>query len=269
MSPADDPAPKNVLSIAGSDPSGGAGVQADLKTFCACGVYGMAAITALTAQNTRRVSAAHPAPAAFVAEQIDRVFEDVEVHAVKIGMLATAEIALAVADALKRAGARKVVLDPVMVATSGDRLLADDAVAAVIDALLPLADLATPNLAEAAVLSGAPEAVDRAGMPAAAEAVRARGAAAVLLKGGHLDGPESPDLLATAAGAVWLEGARAAGPPIHGGGCTLSSAIAAHWARLDDLTEAARAAKAYVARAVAGSRRLRVGSGARPLDHAV
>ncbi|MEL6317745.1 MAG: bifunctional hydroxymethylpyrimidine kinase/phosphomethylpyrimidine kinase [Pseudomonadota bacterium] len=260
-------APPNLLSIAGSDPSGGAGIQADLKTFAANGAYGMAVLTALTAQNTRGVSGAHLVPPAFVDQQIRAVYQDVQVDAVKIGMIATAEIALAVAEALKAVGARRVVLDPVMVATSGDRLLDENAVAVVRDRLLPMADLVTPNLPEAAALADRPEPHDRSDMPALAEALRARGATAVLLKGGHLSGDESPDLLLSEAGPVWLEGARRRGRAIHGGGCTLSSAIAAQWARLDDLPAAARAAKAYVAGAIAGAARLEVGSGACPLDH--
>lgn len=269
----DDPAPPsrrripNVLSIAGSDPSGGAGIQADVKAISACGGYAMAAITALTAQNTRRVGAVETPSPGFVRDQIRTVFEDVRVDAVKIGMIATAPIAAAVADALTDVKARKIVLDPVMIATSGDRLLAEDAAAVLKERLLPLADVVTPNTAEAAALLDAPEPQDRAAMAALGERLRAAGAKAVLIKGGHLDGPDSPDLLLGVGAPLWLGGVRAPGRALHGGGCTLSAALATFWARTDDLGRAAEQAKEYVAGAVAAADRLEVGSGARPLHH--
>lgn len=257
----------NVLAVAGSDPSGGAGIQADLKAISANGAYAMAALTALTAQNTRGVSGVETVDPAFVAAQIDAVFADVRVDAVKIGMIATADIAAAVADALERHAARRVVLDPVMVAKGGDRLLAEDAVAALTGRLLPLADVLTPNLPEAAALLGRDEATSREAMGEQADALLALGPRAVLLKGGHLDGADSPDLLRTESDAIWLEAPRVATTNTHGTGCTLSSAIAACWARDDDVASACRAAKGYVSDAIAGAGALSVGSGHGPLDH--
>ena len=259
----------NILSIAGSDPSGGAGIQADLKTISANGGYAMAALTALTAQNTQGVSGVEHVDPDFVARQIDAVFADVRVDAVKIGMIATAAIAEAVADALVRHGARRVVLDPVMVAKGGDRLLDESATGTLLTRLLPLAGVLTPNLPEAAVLLGCDEASSREEMLSQAEALRALGPEAVLLKGGHLDGAGSPDLLHTGAEALWLEAPRVPTKNTHGTGCTLSSAIAAQWARHDEVTAACRAAKAYVSRAIGGADALSVGSGHGPLDHFV
>ena len=177
----------NVLTIAGSDSGGGAGIQADLKTFSALGVYGASVITALTAQNTRAVTAIHDVPPAFVTAQLDAVFDDIEFAAVKIGMLSSPAIIEVVTDGLRRHGARNVVVDPVMVAKSGDRLLRADAVAALRERLLPLATLITPNLPEAAVLLDLDEALGEAGMIEAAARLRQLGPRAVLLKGGHLD----------------------------------------------------------------------------------
>ncbi|MEL6281688.1 MAG: bifunctional hydroxymethylpyrimidine kinase/phosphomethylpyrimidine kinase [Pseudomonadota bacterium] len=258
---------KNVLSIAGSDPSAGAGVQTDLKAIAANGAYGMAALTALTAQNTRGVKGVHLAPPDFVRDQILTVFEDVRVDAVKIGMIATADIAVAVAQALRDVRARNIVVDPVMVASSGDRLLAEDAVDAVRAELLPLAAAITPNLPEGAVLLEAAEPSNRAEMSAMATELLALGPAAVLLKGGHLTGAESPDVLATPNGQTWFEGARSPGRPIHGGGCTLSSTLATQLALKGEIVAATEAAKAYVAGAIAAADDLEVGSGARPLHH--
>jgi hydroxymethylpyrimidine/phosphomethylpyrimidine kinase len=256
----------NVLTVAGSDPSGGAGVQADLKACSAQGVYGMAALTALTVQNTRGVTGVHMVPPAFVRDQIAAVFADIRVDAVKIGMIGTAEVGEAVAAAL--AGyPGPIVLDPVMVAKGGSRLLDDAAVATVRDRLLPLAQVLTPNLGEAAALVGAAPASDRAGMEAAARSLVRLGAAAVLLKGGHLDGSGSPDLLLTDAGADWLEGPRIDTKNSHGTGCTLAAALAARLARGDDLATAARAAKAYVTGALAAAHRLSVGGGHGPTHH--
>ena len=262
----------NVLSIAGSDPSGGAGIQADLKTFAAHGTYGMAAITALTAQNTREVTGIELVPAAFVASQVDAVFADVRVDAVKIGMLATSEIILAVADALERHRPPRVVLDPVMVSKSGARLLQEDAVAALRDRLLPLADLITPNLPEAADLLGEPEADSRDAMPDLAGRLAALGPRAVLLKGGHLRAEQSPDYLAAPGegglpGSHWLEGGRVPTRNTHGTGCTLSSAIAARLALGHDMPKAVRGAKDWLTGAIAAADALDVGSGSGPVHH--
>ena len=257
----------NVLSIAGSDPSGGAGIQADLKAIAANGAYGMAVITALTAQSTRGVSGVELVRPAFVAAQIDAIFADIRVDAVKIGMIATAGIAEAVADALERHGAGNIVLDPVMVAKGGDRLLAQEAVGMLKRRLLPLCTVLTPNLPEAAALLDAPEPTDRAGMAALAERLRELGPRNLLLKGGHLPAGDSPDLLLTADGAHWLEGDRIDTQNTHGTGCTLSSALAAQLAITDDVAEAARRAKAYVGGAIAAADRLDVGHGHGPTHH--
>jgi hydroxymethylpyrimidine/phosphomethylpyrimidine kinase len=241
----------NVLTIAGSDSGGGAGIQADLKTFSALGTYGASVITALTAQNTRAVSAIHDVPPTFVRAQLDAVFDDIEFAAVKVGMLSRPEIIDAVADRLHRHGARNVVLDPVMVAKSGDRLLRAEAVAALKALLLPLATVLTPNLPEAAVLLDLDQARDAAGMIEAAARLRELGPHAVLLKGGHLE-----------SGA-----ARIATANTHGTGCTLSSAIAALLARGLPLRRAAREAKAYVTAAIRAAYRLDVGHGHGPVHH--
>ncbi len=257
----------NILSIAGSDPSGGAGIQADLKTFAARGSYGMAVLTALTAQNTQGVSGVHLVPPAFVAAQISDVFADMRVDAVKIGMIASAEIAGAVADALPRGSGMPVVLDPVMVAKGGASLLARDAVTALTRRLLPLATVLTPNLPEAAALLGEAEATNRAAMQAQAARLLALGPQAVLLKGGHLPGGESPDVLATAERIRWFEGVRVATRNTHGTGCSLSSAIAAELGKGRPLADAVAAAKRFVAGAVRASDTLAVGSGHGPLHH--
>jgi hydroxymethylpyrimidine/phosphomethylpyrimidine kinase len=257
----------NVLSIAGSDPSGGAGIQADLKTFSALGCYGMAAITALTAQNTRGVTAVHVPPASFVAEQIEAIFADVRVDAVKIGMLASPEIVVAVGHSLARHAPKHIVLDPVLVATSGDSLGAPGVVEAMRAHLFPLASVITPNLPEAATLAGAPEATDVAGLEKLAALLHAQGARAVLVKGGHLTGAAAEDAL-FAQGVV----SRYAAPRVdtrntHGTGCTLSSAIAAYLARGFPLEEAIRAAKDYVTEALRAGDRLEVGHGHGPVHH--
>ncbi|MFO7855338.1 MAG: bifunctional hydroxymethylpyrimidine kinase/phosphomethylpyrimidine kinase [Paracoccaceae bacterium] len=255
-----------VLSVAGSDPSGGAGIQADLKTFAALGVYGMAALTALTAQNTRGVRGVETVRPGFVADQIRAVREDVRVDAVKLGMMATAEIAEAVAGALEGIAA-PVVLDPVMVAKGGAPLLADAAVAAVRARLLPRAAVVTPNLPEAARLLETAPAATRAGMAAQARGLLALGPRAVLLKGGHLEGAESPDLLLSVEGEVWLEGPRVPTGNTHGTGCTLSSALAAHLALGLGPEAAARASKRWLMGALRGADALGVGGGAGPVDH--
>lgn len=257
----------NILSIAGSDPSGGAGIQADLKTFAARGTYGMAVLTALTAQNTQGVSGVHLIPAAFVADQIREVFSDVRVDAVKIGMIASAEIAEAIADILKQHRDTPVVLDPVMVAKGGHSLLAADAVDALRRRLLPLAALITPNLPEAAVLLGVPEAKDRATMSRQAVQLLSLGSKAVLIKGGHLETPESPDVLTSENGSVWFEAVRIDTGNTHGTGCTLSSAVTAELGKGADLEQAVGAAKSYLAGAITRSGELAVGSGHGPVHH--
>jgi hydroxymethylpyrimidine/phosphomethylpyrimidine kinase len=256
----------NVLTIAGSDPSGGAGIQADLKTFSALGAYGMSVITALTAQNTRGVRGVQVVEPAFVAAQIDAIFEDVRVDAVKIGMVATAEIAAVIAERLHHHAARNVVLDPVMVAKSGDRLLREDAVAAVRDRLVPVARVITPNLPEAAVLLTGPEPATLAEMRQAAVALRRFGSRFVLLKGGHLIGGDSTDLLFDGQVVTEFAGPRIDTRNTHGTGCTLSSAIAALLPR-HDMIEAVRQAKAYLTGAIAASHRLTVGGGHGPVHH--
>ncbi|KMO29738.1 hydroxymethylpyrimidine kinase [Methylobacterium variabile] len=257
------------VTIAGSDSGGGAGIQADLKTFSALGVYGASVLTALTAQNTRGVQAIHDVPPDFVARQIESVFSDLAVAAVKIGMLARAPVIAAVAEGLARhAPGLPVVLDPVMVATSGDRLLADDAVEALRRDLLPRAAVLTPNLPEAAALLGEGTAADEAAMLDQGRRLLALGPRAVLMKGGHASGPESVDLLVGPGDSVL----RLAGPRIetrntHGTGCTLSAAIAAGLARGLPLPEAVEGAKAYLSAALAASGQLRVGHGNGPVHH--
>jgi len=257
----------NILSVAGSDPSGGAGIQADLKTFAARGTYGMAVLTALTAQNTQGVSGVHLVPADFVAAQIRDVFADVQVHAVKIGMIASADIVDVVANALAGHRSTPLVLDPVMVAKGGASLLAREAVEALTRRLLPLATILTPNLPEAAALLGEAEATDRETMADQASRLLALGPKAVLLKGGHLPGNQSPDVLATRDRLRWFEGVRVLTRNTHGTGCSLSSAIAAELGKGRTLPDAVAAAKSYIAGAVRGSDALSVGSGHGPLHH--
>lgn len=255
----------NILSVAGSDPSGGAGVQADIKAISANGGYAMAAIAALTAQNTQGVSGVQMIAPDFVAAQIAAIRADIRVDAVKIGMLGTAEVIAAVRAALAGLTA-PVVLDPVMVAKGGDRLLRADAVAA-LRAALPMAQVITPNLPEAADLLEVPEATTQARMEAQARALLALGPQAVLLKGGHLAGSDCPDLLATRDTLTWLPGPRHATRKTHGTGCTLSSALATLLGRGLPVPEAARLAKAYVARAIVQADALDVGHGHGPIHH--
>jgi hydroxymethylpyrimidine/phosphomethylpyrimidine kinase len=255
------------VTIAGSDSGGGAGIQADLKTFSALGVYGASIITALTAQNTQGVRAIHDVPAEFIAAQIDAVFSDLDVDAVKIGMLSRVAAIETVAAGLDRHRVANVVLDPVMVATSGDRLLALEAVDALRRLLIPRARVITPNLPEAAALLDAPVASNENDMRAQAQRLLALGTEAVLIKGGHGSGPESVDLLADASGIVRLAAARVATRNTHGTGCTLSSAIAAELAKGRPLSDAVRAAKAYVTAAISAADRLAVGKGRGPLHH--
>ena len=255
------------LTIAGSDSSGGAGIQADLKTFAAFGVYGASVITALTAQNTAGVSGIHPVPPAFVAAQIDAVFGDLAVEAVKIGMAAQLAAIDAIAAGLARWSPRHVVLDPVMVATSGDRLLAPDAVEALRVKLAPWASLITPNLPEAAALLDEPVAQSEAAIERQGQRLLAMGCRAVLIKGGHGEGSESIDYLIDPAGTIALSAPRLATRNTHGTGCSLSSAIAAGLAKGEDLTTAVRRAKAWISAAIAAADRLGVGHGHGPIHH--
>ena len=255
------------VTIAGSDSGGGAGIQADLKTFSALGVYGASVITALTAQNTRGVAAIHDVPAGFVTAQIEAVFSDLAVKAVKIGMLSQPAVIEAVAAGLDKYRQEKVVLDPVMVATSGDKLIADAAVEVIVRDLFPRAALVTPNMPEAARLLGVAESDDRAAMERQAAGLMKRGARAVLLKGGHGHGPESADFLLTPAGGRWLPSRRFETKNTHGTGCTLSSAVAAGLALGRDLEAAVVFAKDYVSAAIAAADRLQIGHGRGPVHH--
>ncbi len=255
------------LTIAGSDSSGGAGTQADLKTFAALGVYGASVITALTAQNTRGVTGIHQIPSDFVTAQIDAVFSDLDVGAVKIGMVAHPPVIDAIVAGLKRWSPKHVVLDPVMVATSGDRLLRADAVEALRTKLIPLASLITPNLPEAAALLESPMAETESEMQAQGEALLNLGAKAVLMKGGHGSGAESVDLLIERNSVARLAAERVATQNTHGTGCTLSSAIAAGLAKGLSLADAVREAKAYVTAAIIASDRLKIGHGHGPVHH--
>jgi hydroxymethylpyrimidine/phosphomethylpyrimidine kinase len=255
------------VTIAGSDSGGGAGLQADLKTFSALGVYGASVVTALTAQNTQGVSAIHDVPPAFITAQIDAVFSDLAVNAVKIGMLSRADVIEAVADGLVRYGLENVVLDPVMVATSGDRLLNDDAVGTLVKRLFPLAMLITPNLHEAAALLGAPLARSEDEMRQQGEALLSFGARAVVMKGGHGEGAEAVDLLVNADGVSRFSAPRIATANTHGTGCTLSAAIAAHLAKGHALADAVARAKAYLSNAIAGADDLNIGHGHGPVHH--
>lgn len=257
----------NVLSIAGSDPSGGAGIQADLKTIGALGGYGMAAITALTAQNTRGVTAVHVPPAAFLVAQLDAVFADVRVDAVKIGMLADAAVVAAVAGRLTAHAAPNIVLDPVLVATSGDALGTPGVVEAMLQALLPHARLVTPNLPEAARLAGRPVATTLAAMQDTARALVQVGARAVLVKGGHLTGAEAVDVLFDGGLMRVFTAPRIDTANTHGTGCTLSSGIATCLAQGADLPGAVERAKAYLTEALRRSVDLTVGSGHGPVQH--
>jgi len=256
-----------VLSIAGSDSGGGAGIQADLKTFSALGCYGMTAITAITAQNTQGVRAIHGIPSEILAAQIDAVIEDIGADAVKIGMLHAPEVVRVVAQAIRRHGLRNVVLDPVMVATSGDRLIAEETVAVLVQELFPLARVITPNLDEAELLLGHRiEGIGALG-PAARELL-ALGAQAVLLKGGHLQGDEVVDLLLQPdQPAVRLASPRIASRNVHGTGCTLSSAVASYLALGHGLEDAVRRARTYILAAIAAGADVRTGHGHGPLNH--
>ncbi|NMA42264.1 MAG: bifunctional hydroxymethylpyrimidine kinase/phosphomethylpyrimidine kinase [Oligosphaeraceae bacterium] len=256
---------RHALSIAGSDSGGGAGIQADLKTMAAHKVFGMSAIVAVTAQNTQTVSAVHDLPAEMVRKQIDAVFSDIRVDAVKIGMLSSVELIQTVAACLRRWQPPFVVLDPVMVSKSGCALLREEAVSTLREELLPLADLITPNMPEATKLCGIK--IDtRQQMLSAARALQQKGAKAVLLKGGH-SSEHADDLLCDGEKEIWLCGTRIEMRNTHGTGCTLSSAIAANIANGMGLAEACRRAKEYVRRAIAAN--LDIGKGCGPLHHFV
>jgi hydroxymethylpyrimidine/phosphomethylpyrimidine kinase len=255
------------LTIAGSDSSGGAGIQADLKTFAALGVYGASVITALTAQNTAGVSAIHQVPPEFVTAQMDAVFSDLSIGAVKIGMVAQAGTIEAIEAGLTRWSPKHVILDPVMVASSGDRLLAAEAVAALRSKLIPRASLITPNLPEAAALLDEPIAEGEAAIESQGKRLLELGCSAVLIKGGHGQGAESIDYLITAKAIVALAAPRIATKNTHGTGCSLSSAIAAGLAKREEMEMAVRNAKAWVSAAIAAADRLGVGQGHGPIHH--
>jgi hydroxymethylpyrimidine/phosphomethylpyrimidine kinase len=254
------------LSIAGSDSSGGAGIQADLKTFSALGVYAATVITALTAQNTKGITGVHEVPPDFVGAQMDAVFSDLDIAAVKIGMLGNTAITEAVAAGLERHKARNIVLDPVLVASTGADLLRADAMDA-LKKLIGRASVVTPNLFEAAALLDAPLARDEAEMKSQGSALLALGAGAVMMKGGHGGGPESVDLLIEATGCSRFTAPRIATKNTHGTGCTFASAIAAGLAKGLMLGEAVRQAKTYVTAAIAAANRLNAGAGHGPLHH--
>jgi hydroxymethylpyrimidine/phosphomethylpyrimidine kinase len=256
-----------VLSIAGSDSGGGAGIQADLKTFAALGCYGMTAITAITAQNTLGVRAIHGVPPEILKAQIEAVVEDIGVDAVKIGMLHSPEVVEVVAWAIRHFSLKQVVLDPVMVATSGDRLIAQETVSVLVRELFPLVSVITPNLDEAELLLG--HGIDGlAALEPAAGELLALGARAVLLKGGHLKGDQVVDvLLQPGQAALHLKSERIASRNVHGTGCTLSSAIAAHLALGSDLTSAVKLARDFILKAIAEGANVQTGHGHGPLNH--
>jgi hydroxymethylpyrimidine/phosphomethylpyrimidine kinase len=257
-----------VLTIAGSDSGGGAGIQADLKTFSAIGCYGMSVITALTAQNTLGVKGIHAVPPAFAVEQMDAVLSDIGADAIKIGMLYSTELIEAVAAALKKHAAQKIVLDPVMVAQSGDKLLQDDAVEAIKAQLMPLAEVVTPNLPEAEVLTGK-ALKTREEVESAAKTMGAHGSRSILIKGGHGDQNSSTDLLylTRESRCVRLAAKRIKTDNNHGTGCTLSSAIAGYLAKGHDIETAVQKAKAFINRAIAAGADYKIGHGHGPVHH--
>ena len=255
---------KTALTIAGSDSSGGAGIQADIKTMTVNGVFAMSAITALTAQNTTGVTDILEATPAFLEKELDAVFTDIFPDAVKIGMVSSAELITVIADKLRAYGARHIVVDPVMVATSGSKLLRDDAIGALTEKLLPLAEVLTPNIPEAEILADM-KIESPADMEAAARAISEKYGCAVLCKGGH-DLNDANDLLWKDGAGRWFKGRRIANPNTHGTGCTLSSAIASNLAKGLELDAAVERAKAYISGALAAM--LDLGKGSGPMDHA-
>ncbi|MBE7011410.1 MAG: bifunctional hydroxymethylpyrimidine kinase/phosphomethylpyrimidine kinase [Ruminococcaceae bacterium] len=254
---------KTALTIAGSDSSGGAGIQADIKTMTMNGVYAMSVITALTAQNTLGVKAIRETDPEFLEEQIDAVFEDIFPDSVKIGMVATAELVRVIADRLKFYGAKNIVIDPVMVATSGSSLIKNDAVKTLCEELLPLATLVTPNIPEAEIMSGFKISSEE-DMLKAAKYIGDRYGCNVLLKGGH-NINDANDLLYEAGKLIWFDGRRIDNPNTHGTGCTLSSAIASNLAKGFNLSDSVKYAKEYISAAL--SKGLDLGSGSGPLMH--
>lgn len=258
---------KTVLTIAGSDCSGGAGIQADLKTMLANGVYGMSAITALTAQNTLGISAIHQVPPEFLAEQIKQVFTDIRPDAVKIGMVSSVPLIKTIGASLRSFSASNIVVDPVMVATSGSNLILDDAVDALCHELFGIAEVVTPNIPEAEVLCGLPAGAitTEDDMVSAAKNISRAYGCNVLLKGGHKTCEANDLLFMTDGSHQWFRGKRIDNPNTHGTGCTLSSAIAANLAKGFDLCESVRLAKDYVSGALAAM--LDLGHGSGPMDH--
>lgn len=254
---------KTALTIAGSDCSGGAGIQADLKTMTMNGVYAMSAITALTAQNTTGVRAIQESTPEFLEQQLDAIFEDIFPNAVKIGMVSSSELIRVIADRLRYHKAKNVVVDPVMVATSGSSLMKTDAVQTLIEEILPISSLVTPNIPEAQVLSGL-TVESREEMISTAKFIGDTYGCAVLLKGGHSIN-DANDLLYTNGEIVWFEGKRIHTPNTHGTGCTLSSAIAANLAKGFDLAESVRRAKKYISAAL--DKQLDLGQGSGPMMH--
>lgn len=255
------------LTIAGSDSGGGAGIQADLKTFAALGVYGCSAITSLTAQNTQGVQGVLPIAPAFVQAQIQSVLSDIAVGAIKTGMLATADIIAAVSESLQAYPGIPLVLDPVMIATSGDRLLAEDAIHLLLETLIPQVALITPNLLEAAALLDTSMATNLAQMQQQAESLLRLGAQAVLIKGGHSSGMDATDVLLTKNGFEFFSAPRIATKNTHGTGCTLASAIAAGLAKQLRLRDAVAQAKDYLHNALVHAQQLHIGQGAGPVHH--
>ncbi len=255
---------RTALTIAGSDSSGGAGIQADLKTMTMNGVFGMSAITALTAQNTTGVSAIHDTPPAFLAEQLDMVFQDIFPDAVKIGMVSSKALIQVIAEKLSHYHARNIVVDPVMVATSGSSLLQEEAFASLVEVLIPLADVITPNIPEAELLSGS-KIQTASDMETAARKISETTGTAVLLKGGH-NVNDANDLLCRDGNLLWFEGKRIDNPNTHGTGCTLSSAIASNLAKGFSLESSIARAKEYISGAL--SAMLNLGKGRGPMNHA-
>jgi len=257
----------NVLTLAGVDPSGGAGIFADLKTFSALGAYGTGIVVALTAQNTQGVTGVQLVPAAFVTQQIDTLFADVRIDAAKVGMLANAELVSTVAAGLRRHGVKRLVVDPVMVSKSGHHLLQPDAVEALRRELLPLAEVVTPNLPEAGVLLGRAEPRTIAEMRVAARDLHKLGPRFVLLKGGHLEGAESTDILDDGVTQIELRTPRIVTKNTHGTGCTLSAAITALLPQRNSTAEAVRDAKTWLTAAIAAADQLTIGHGHGPVHH--
>ncbi|TFH92294.1 bifunctional hydroxymethylpyrimidine kinase/phosphomethylpyrimidine kinase [Vibrio ouci] len=257
-----------VLTIAGSDSGGGAGIQADIKAISATGGYACSVITAITSQNTLGVSAIHPIPLEHIESQLDAVFTDLNIVAVKVGMLADSEIIKVVADKIRQYQPKHLVVDPVMVATSGDLLLETNAISTLKQELLPLADLITPNLPEGAALIGGAVPQDEDQMGAMISELRALGAKAVLLKGGHLEKDDnSNDLLIMAESSELISAKRVATKNTHGTGCTLSSAIASYLAQGNRLHKAVYLGKQYISQAIANADKLEVGQGHGPVHH--